>query len=70
MKSIVERIRPCPFCGGEIEVSHGAVFIAPFWFFKCKNKKCGATVSFNNQAANIDPEKAMDNWNRRDTSND
>lgn len=72
MKSMIERVevRDCPFCGAKVNVSHGALHIAPFYFFKCKNKNCGAVVSFDNLAANIDPKKAMENWNRRETSNE
>ena len=35
----------CPFCCGEVNITHGMTG-ATFWFFKCK--KCGATISFNN----------------------
>lgn len=30
-----KRIAPCPFCGGNVYVSHGMIGV-PFWFFKCK----------------------------------
>ena len=30
---------PCPFCGGEVNITHGMIR-APFYFFKCQ--KCGA----------------------------
>lgn len=53
---------PCPFCGGEINITHGMIG-APFWFFKCK--KCGATISFDNDECNYNPEKAKDYFERR-----
>ena len=36
-----------------------------FLFFKCKNPKCGAIVSFDNDVCNAKPEKAVEFWNRR-----
>lgn len=55
---------PCPFCGGQIKITHGHI-CAPFWFFKCK--KCGAVVSFDNDECNINPEKAKQYFERRTT---
>lgn len=52
----------CPFCDGEINITHGMIG-APFWFFKCK--KCGATISFDNDECNHNPEKAKDYFKRR-----
>jgi transposase-like protein len=52
----------CPFCGGEIRVTHGYIY-APFWFFKCK--KCGAVVSFDNDECNRNPERAKEYFKRR-----
>ena len=57
-------LKPCPFCGSKIAVTRG-LLNAPFYFFKCRNEKCGATVSFDNMTANLDPPKAVGNWNRR-----
>lgn len=67
MRSMIERVevRECPFCGAKVNVSHGALHIAPFYFFKCKNKNCGAVVSFDNYEANMQPEKAVKYWNER-----
>lgn len=56
-------LKPCPFCGDkDIDVSRG-VTGAPFLFFKCR--QCGATVSFDNMAANHFPGLAIANWNSR-----
>lgn len=54
----------CPFCGKEVKVTRG-VYNAPFLFFECVNDNCGAVISFNNMIANLDPDKAYDNFNRR-----
>ncbi len=53
---------PCPFCGGEVKVTHGMTGV-PFWFFRCK--KCGAIVSFDNDECNHNPEKAKGYFERR-----
>ena len=58
-------IKTCPFCGANVAVTRGLTN-APFYFFKCRNQMCGATVSFDNMKANLDPPKAVGNWNRRD----
>ena len=52
MKVKTDRTKGCPFCGGEIRITHGYT-LAPFWFFKCK--KCGAVVSFDNDECNRQP---------------
>lgn len=59
-------LKPCPICGGTVTETNG-VMGAPFLFFKCRNTKCGAVVSFDNIVANIAPLKARHNWNRRET---
>lgn len=53
---------PCPFCGGEVNITHGMI-CAPFWFFKCK--KCGAVISFDNDECNYNPEKAVESLLRK-----
>ncbi len=66
---MTEKLKPCPFCGGKsISCTHG-ITNKPFLFLKCKNKDCGAVVSFDNDVCNSFPAKARDWWNRR-TSND
>lgn len=60
MVSDMEKLKPCPFCGGEVKttkVLYGLIF------FKCK--KCGAVVSFDNDYYNRNPDKAVYAWNRR-----
>lgn len=56
----------CPFCGGEVKVTHGLMNL-PIWLFKCKNKDCGAVISFDCDRANNDPNEAFELWNRRVT---
>lgn len=56
------RVKPCPFCGGGIKVTHGFI-CAPFWFFKCQ--KCGAVISFDNYECNAEPSKAKEYFERR-----
>ena len=59
------KIKPCPFCGGEVELMH---MVTPIDMFYCKNyKSCGAVVSFNNPQC--DREKGnihkIIHWNKR-----
>ncbi len=53
---------PCPFCGGEVNITRGMLEVR-FWFFKCK--KCGAVVSFSNDECDHNPEKAKEYFERR-----
>ena len=40
-------IRPCPFCGGKVELIN---LFTPMRMFYCTNyKECGAVISFNNE---------------------
>jgi Lar family restriction alleviation protein len=58
MKSKINKLKPCPFCGGEVDK-----FTAPLkgtQMFVCK--KCGADVCF--YGAEYEP-KATKAWNRR-----
>ena len=56
------KLKPCPFCGGEVKRTIGFM---GFNFFKCKNRECGATVSFDNDYCNEHTEEAIKAWNRR-----
>lgn len=58
------RVKGCPFCDGEINITHGVIG-ASVWFFKCK--KCGAIISFNNDECNTEPSRAKEYFERRVT---
>lgn len=58
-------IKRCPFCGSTVQASNGVLLQLPMLMFFCTNKECGAVVSFDNETANNDPIKALDNWNAR-----
>lgn len=64
IKKLGLQVKNCPFCGSSVAITRGLIN-APFWFFKCRNAECGATVSFDNMAANLAPPKAVNNWNVR-----
>ena len=58
-------LKPCPFCGGKVELMN---LFTPLKMFYCLNyKECGAVVSFNNPKC--DHEKGdvqkIRAWNRR-----
>lgn len=55
---MIEKPKPCPFCGEKIEKRTGTVAMTTM--FICR--KCGADVCFF--GAEDDP-KATDAWNRR-----
>ena len=58
------KLKPCPFCGGTVKITQGLTG-APFLFFKCKNKDCGALISFDNDVANATPILAIENYRKR-----
>lgn len=54
------RLKPCPFCGGEVIEYIGYGGMRRFW---CK--KCDAVVSFDNDYCNRNPESTYEYWNKR-----
>ncbi len=61
-----EELKPCPFCGGEVEnvkTFKDRYVFYQILFFKCK--KCGAVVSFDNANSSINYMNAVETWNRR-----
>lgn len=60
--SVKIKTKPCPFCGGKINMTHGFIK-ASFWFFKCR--VCGATIAFDNNECNTEPNKAKEYFERR-----
>ena len=60
-----EELKPCPFCGGKVELMN---LFTPIPMFYCMNTQtCGAVVSFDNPQCNHDKWnkfKVMA-WNRR-----
>ena len=58
-----KELKPCPFCGSEVREAEG---IGGLLFFACTNYAgCGAMISFDQETANLHPEKAVDMYNRR-----
>ena len=58
-------LRPCPFCGGEVELMN---LFTPIKMFYCTNyQTCGAVVSFDNPQCNRDEYDVhkIQAWNRR-----
>ena len=66
-KTMSEKLKPCPFCGGEAELAYGGKgsFIAEgISFVRCK--ECGAVgQKFEVSRKYSSDEKAIDAWNRR-----
>lgn len=62
----MDGLKPCPFCGGRVELMN---LVTPIKMFYCLNyDECGAVVSFNNprcdrERGNLEKVRA---WNRRD----
>nr|DAJ98102.1 MAG TPA: restriction alleviation protein [Caudoviricetes sp.] len=54
---VVQKLKPCPFCKGKVNLIHGFRNIT---FFKCE--KCKAIISFD---GNETEEKAIKCFNRR-----
>ncbi len=55
----------CPFCGSECAKYNNLAAKAfggkTFVMYKCSNQSCGATVSFDNMACNLNPN-ITDRW--------
>ena len=64
--SRVEKVKVrCPFCGSEVEMSHGTLNL-PIVLFTCTNfKNCGAVVSFDNPMTECFPNMAINFWAKR-----
>lgn len=58
----MEELKRCPFCDKEVQRVIG---FGGLNFFKCKNTKCGAVVSFDNDFYNTHQNEAVVAWNRR-----
>ena len=54
----MERLKNCPFCGGEVYKIHGFV-TDPALLFKCKNPHCRAYMTFYNAGAIHNEGKAI-----------
>lgn len=57
---MTSELRPCPFCGGEVQKKIGMFGLN---FFDCRG--CGAEVSFDNIYYNTFKEEVVNAWNRR-----
>ena len=58
-----KELKPCPFCGCPVREAEG---IGGLLFFTCTNyAECGAMISFDQETANLHPEKAIEMYNRR-----
>ncbi len=56
----MSRLKPCPFCGNEINTHIGYRGLR---FFTCSN--CGSITSFDKDFINANPKVAEAVWNRR-----
>ena len=56
----MKKIKPCPFCGKQV---NRVIGLGGLNFFKCKN--CGAIVSFDNDFYNTHTDEAINAWNSR-----
>lgn len=60
----MENLKRCPFCGCVVKKFKG---YGGLTFYKCPSFRCGAVVSFNNDACNLNFANPDDFWNRRYT---
>ncbi len=59
----MNKLKPCPFCGGEVRSVKRNFSKDEIYFIKCR--KCGATISFDNLICNNNPVKALNYFNGR-----
>lgn len=61
-----EKLKPCPFCGGNIRKIKGFGGIS---YYRCKNADCNVFLSFGGnkllKSGCLEAERPDDNWNRR-----
>lgn len=57
---MTSELKPCPFCGGEVQKKIGIMGLN---FFNCRG--CGAVVSFNDSYCNVFKAESVNAWNRR-----
>lgn len=66
MEAYLVKLKPCPFCGEEVK---RVVGFGGLNFFKCKNAKCGAVMSFCNDWFNTHTSEAINQYNKRAEKN-
>ena len=58
----MDKLKPCPFCGGKAKLLHIKDLVSEFWRVYCKNEDCPVepkTRAYNRR------EMAIETWNRR-----
>lgn len=59
-------LKPCPFCGQQVRETAGHLGTArAIMFYECKNRLCGAIISFNNAATHLKLDAAREYYNAR-----
>lgn len=59
-------LKPCPFCGGEIEERGGTInFVERNITLDLKCKNCGTIFKFKSKFENNPHEEVAEKWNRR-----
>ena len=60
----MEKLKKCPFCGGEAEVFETDIIVAKIIVVKCCNEACGGTMG--NPEENFEnKDEAIEAWNTR-----
>lgn len=59
----MEKLKPCPFCGGEAKLQEKIIAKGAWWSVVCLNEKCGAHIFF--YWAEWNKETNVKRWNRR-----
>ena len=64
--NFMEKLKRCPFCGGEAELHHGitGVLQASSSFIRCEKCFCQTDIFVINTKYSCD-EKAIEAWNKR-----
>lgn len=55
------KLKPCPFCGGEVQLQYGACDYN-VWQAICKSQQCNGMAGWGD-----DPQEAAEAWNKRKT---
>lgn len=65
MEDVMERLKPCPFCGQVPELKTFTGESCTFYYIRCANPECPATCA---SVQDKESSKAAARWNKRHSS--
>lgn len=59
----MDKLKPCPFCGGEVYIENIGDAKEEVWMIECDF--CGGSACFSEDGGDMPKEKVVEHWNRR-----